>query len=110
MRRACRSLPLKGSARNVVAISMAGTAVLAAVVALQPPLELPAGITFVLLSFALGLGMGGVFTWVAQRAPAERVAGATLAGPQQVRAAPGVCCPGRRRGAAGRGARLDSRR
>ena len=63
--------------RNVVAISMAGTAVLAAVVALQPPLELPAGITFVLLSFALGLGMGGVFTWVAQRAPAERVGSVT---------------------------------
>jgi len=59
--------------RNVVGISLAGTAVLAAVVALQPPLELPAGITFVLLSFALGLGMGGTFTWVAQMSPPERV-------------------------------------
>ena len=67
--------------RNVVGISMAGTAVLAAVVAFQPPLELPAGITFVLLSFALGLGMGGTFAWVAQKAPPERV------GTQQVRGA-----------------------
>jgi NNP family nitrate/nitrite transporter-like MFS transporter len=63
--------------RNVVGLSMAATAVLAAVVAFQPPLELPAGATFVLLSFALGLGMGGVFAWVAQKSPPERVGSVT---------------------------------
>ena len=63
--------------RNVVGISLAATAVLAAVVAFQPPLELPAGTTFVLLSFALGLGMGGVFAWVAESSPPERVGSVT---------------------------------
>ena len=59
--------------RPVVATSMAGTAALAIVAALQPPLEVPAGLTFVSLAFFLGLGAGGVFAWVALRAPAERV-------------------------------------
>jgi NNP family nitrate/nitrite transporter-like MFS transporter len=63
--------------RNVVGISLAATAVLAAIVAFQPPLELPAGTTFVLLSFALGLGMGGVFAWVAEQSPQERVGSVT---------------------------------
>ena len=63
--------------RNVVGISLAGTAIMAAIVAFQPPLEIPAGITFVALSFALGLGMGGVFTWLAQQAPPERVGAVT---------------------------------
>ncbi|MEP6648855.1 MAG: MFS transporter [Lapillicoccus sp.] len=63
--------------RNVVGISLGGTAVLAAVVALQPPPELPAGATFVTLSFFLGLGMGGVFAWVAQQSPPERVGSVT---------------------------------
>lgn len=59
--------------RTVVAISLAGTAVLAIVVAFQPPLEVPAGIAFVLLAFFLGLGTGGVFAWVARLAPPEKV-------------------------------------
>jgi NNP family nitrate/nitrite transporter-like MFS transporter len=63
--------------RNVVGISLAGTAILAAVVAFQPPLELPAGITFVALSFMLGLGMGGVFAWLARLAPPERLGSVT---------------------------------
>jgi NNP family nitrate/nitrite transporter-like MFS transporter len=63
--------------RNVVGISLAATAVLAAIVSFQPPLELPAGTTFVLLSFALGLGMGGVFAWVAEQSPQERVGSVT---------------------------------
>jgi NNP family nitrate/nitrite transporter-like MFS transporter len=63
--------------RNVVGISLAATAVLAAFVAFQPPLERPAGTTFVLLSFALGLGMGGVFAWVAEQSPPERVGSVT---------------------------------
>ena len=59
--------------RAVVATSLAGTAVLAVVAALEPPLEVPAGLTFVSLAFFLGLGTGGVFAWVALLAPAERV-------------------------------------
>ena len=59
--------------RAVVATSLAGTAVLAIVAALEPPLEFPAGLTFVSLAFFLGLGTGGVFAWVALLAPAERV-------------------------------------
>jgi len=63
----------KVGARNVVTASMAGTGLLAIVVMLQPAPELPAGITFVLLALFLGLGTGGVFTWVSLRAPAAEV-------------------------------------
>jgi NNP family nitrate/nitrite transporter-like MFS transporter len=63
--------------RTVVATSLAGTAVLALVVSVQPPLEFAAGISFVTLAFFLGLGTGGVFAWVALRAPAERVGSVT---------------------------------
>jgi NNP family nitrate/nitrite transporter-like MFS transporter len=63
--------------RAVVAISMGGTAVMAAIVAFQPPLEYPAGISFVVLAFFLGLGTGGVFAWVAQAAPPARVGSVT---------------------------------
>ncbi|HET8594037.1 MAG TPA: MFS transporter [Intrasporangium sp.] len=63
--------------RSVVALSLAGTAVLALVVAFEPPLELPAGIAFVVLAFFLGLGTGGVFAWVARQAPPERVGSVT---------------------------------
>ncbi|MGO4596130.1 MFS transporter [Terrabacter sp. 2RAF25] len=59
--------------RSVLAISLAGTAALAVVLALQPPLEWPAGISFVAIAFFLGLGTGGVFAWVARLAPPERV-------------------------------------
>ncbi|MFM6847767.1 MAG: MFS transporter [Terrabacter sp.] len=59
--------------RTVLAISLAGTAALAVVLALRPPLELPAGIAFVAIAFFLGLGTGGVFAWVARLAPPERV-------------------------------------
>jgi NNP family nitrate/nitrite transporter-like MFS transporter len=59
--------------RSVLGISLAGTAVLALVVAAQPPLEVPAGLAFVAIAFFLGLGTGGVFAWVALQAPAERV-------------------------------------
>ena len=59
--------------RTVVAISLGGAAVMAMVIALQPPPEIPAGTAFVLMAVFLGLGTGGVFAWVAQLAPAERV-------------------------------------
>lgn len=65
------------SPRTVVSISLLGTAVLAAVAAFHPPLEWPAGIDLVALAFFLGLGTGGVFAWVAQLAPPERVGSVT---------------------------------
>ncbi|GAA2992223.1 NNP family nitrate/nitrite transporter-like MFS transporter [Microbacterium terrae] len=57
----------------VLMISLAGTTVMAVVVAFQPPPEIPAGASFVAMAAFLGLGTGAVFTWVAQRAPAARV-------------------------------------
>ncbi|HEU0181145.1 MAG TPA: MFS transporter [Agromyces mariniharenae] len=61
-----------GPAR-VLMISLAGAAVMAIIISLKPPPELLAGTTFVVMAVFLGLGTGAVFTWVAQRAPAERV-------------------------------------
>lgn len=60
-------------ARTVAAVSFAGAAVMAVVVLLKPGVEVPAGITFVLMAAFLGLGTGGVFAWVAEVAPKERV-------------------------------------
>jgi MFS transporter, NNP family, nitrate/nitrite transporter len=59
--------------RPVVLTSLAGAAVMALVVASQPAPELAAGLSFVAMAFLLGIGMGGVFAWVARRAPADRV-------------------------------------
>lgn len=59
--------------RSVMGVSLLGTAALALVVAVEPPLEFPAGAAFVVLAFFLGLGTGGVFAWVARQAPPERV-------------------------------------
>ena len=61
----------------VTAGAMGGAAVLAAAMALQPPLEIPAGIVFVLMAACLGLGAGAVFTWVALLAPPARVGSVT---------------------------------
>jgi NNP family nitrate/nitrite transporter-like MFS transporter len=63
--------------RRVVAISLTGTAVMAVIVALQPPPDLASGSTFVALAFFLGLGTGGVFAWVALQAPPDRVGSIT---------------------------------
>jgi NNP family nitrate/nitrite transporter-like MFS transporter len=63
--------------KPVVLTSLAGAAVLALVVATQPAPELAAGTAFVALAFFLGIGTGGVFAWVARRAPAERVGSVT---------------------------------
>jgi len=59
--------------RPVVIVSLAGAAVMALVVAGRPAPELAAGASFVAMAFLLGIGMGGVFAWVALRAPADRV-------------------------------------
>lgn len=63
--------------RAVAATSFAGTAVMAVVVATQPSVEVPAGISFVLLAAFLGIGTGAVFAWVAQLSPPERVGSVT---------------------------------
>ncbi|HYN71489.1 MAG TPA: nitrate/nitrite transporter [Nakamurella sp.] len=61
----------------VVMLSLAGAAVMAVVVSLQPPPELAAGASFIVLAFFLGIGTGGVFAWVARSAPANRVGSVT---------------------------------
>lgn len=58
---------------KVLGISLSGAAVMALVIAMKPPPEFLAGSSFVLMALFLGLGTGAVFTWVAQRSPAERV-------------------------------------
>ena len=63
--------------RPVVLTSLAGAAVMAIVIATQPEPEIPAGLSFVAMAFFLGIGTGGVFAWVALRAPAERVGSVT---------------------------------
>ena len=63
--------------RIVVAISLGGAAVMALIIALRLPPEIPAGTSFVLMALFLGLGTGGVFAWVAELAPAERVGAIT---------------------------------
>ena len=63
--------------RLVVLISLAGAAAAAAVMALKPAPEIPAGLDFLATAFFLGLGAGGVFAWVARRTPPERVGSVT---------------------------------
>jgi MFS transporter, NNP family, nitrate/nitrite transporter len=63
--------------RKVVAVSLAGAAVMSLIIALRLPPEIPAGTSFVLMALFLGLGTGGVFAWVAELAPAERVGAIT---------------------------------
>jgi MFS transporter, NNP family, nitrate/nitrite transporter len=63
--------------RKVVGISLAGAAVMSLIIALRLPPEIPAGTSFVVMALFLGLGTGGVFAWVAELAPAERVGAIT---------------------------------
>jgi MFS transporter, NNP family, nitrate/nitrite transporter len=63
--------------RKVVAISLAGAAVMSLIIALRLPPEIPAGTAFVVMALFLGLGTGGVFAWVAELAPTERVGAIT---------------------------------
>ncbi len=57
----------------VVLGALAGAAVMAVLVAFQPPPELAAGASFIAMAFFLGVGTGGVFAWVARSAPPDRV-------------------------------------
>ncbi|OAE03126.1 MFS transporter [Arthrobacter sp. OY3WO11] len=59
--------------KPVVLSSLAGIAVLAFVVNLRPDGEIPAGLTFVAMAAALGLGTGGVFAWVGRLSPQGKV-------------------------------------
>lgn len=61
-----------GPAR-VLLVSFAGTAVMALVLAFDPPPEIPAGACFVLMAIFLGLGTGGVFALVARLVEPSRV-------------------------------------
>ncbi|WP_231123763.1 MFS transporter [Nocardioides sambongensis] len=63
--------------RVVAAVAFAGAAVMAVVLTFQPPTEIPAGLSFVLMAGFLGIGTGAVFTWVAQLSPPERVGAVT---------------------------------
>lgn len=63
--------------RPVMLVSFAATGVLAVAAAFDPPLEVPAGIEFVLLAFALGLGTGAVFALIGQEVDPSRVGGVT---------------------------------
>jgi MFS transporter, NNP family, nitrate/nitrite transporter len=63
--------------RIVVAISLGGAAVMSLIIALRLPPEILAGTAFVVMALFLGLGTGGVFAWVAELAPPERVGAIT---------------------------------
>ncbi|QDP98281.1 NarK/NasA family nitrate transporter [Microlunatus elymi] len=63
--------------RTVVAISLAGTAVMALIASFEPPPDILSGGTFAILAAFLGLGTGGVFAWVARQAPADKVGSVT---------------------------------
>ncbi|NUP78181.1 MAG: NarK/NasA family nitrate transporter [Nonomuraea sp.] len=58
---------------RVLLISLAGTVVMAVVLAFDPPVEVPAGVSFVLIAFFLGLGTGGVFALVAKLVEVSKV-------------------------------------
>ena len=63
--------------KYVVLASFAGTALLAFVAVFQPPPDVWSAATFVTLAVFLGVGTGGVFAWVARRAPAQSVGSVT---------------------------------
>ncbi|MCV7072721.1 NarK/NasA family nitrate transporter [Mycobacterium rufum] len=63
--------------KYVVLASFAGTAAMAFVAIFQPPPDLWSAVTFIALALFLGIGTGGVFAWVALRAPAQSVGSVT---------------------------------
>lgn len=65
------------SPKYVVLTSFAGTALLAFIAMFQPPPDVWSATTFVTLAVFLGIGTGGVFAWVARRAPAQSVGSVT---------------------------------
>jgi MFS transporter, NNP family, nitrate/nitrite transporter len=63
--------------KYVVLVSLAGTAAMAFVAVFQPPPDVWSAATFITLAIFLGIGTGGVFAWVARRAPAQSVGSVT---------------------------------
>ena len=63
--------------KYVVLASFAGTAVMAFIAVFRPPADVWSGATFIMLALFLGIGTGGVFAWVARRAPATSVGSVT---------------------------------
>lgn len=63
--------------KYVVLVSFAGTAVTAALATLKPPPDFWSATDFIAMAVFLGIGTGGVFAWVARRAPAESVGSVT---------------------------------
>lgn len=63
--------------KYVVLASLAGTAVMASIAVFQPPPDVWSATDFILLAIFLGVGTGGVFAWVARRAPAKSVGSVT---------------------------------
>jgi MFS transporter, NNP family, nitrate/nitrite transporter len=63
--------------KYVVLTSFAGTALMAFIAVFQPPPDVWSGATFIALAVFLGIGTGGVFDWVARRAPAKSVGSVT---------------------------------
>ncbi|MDA8368694.1 MAG: MFS transporter [Nocardiopsaceae bacterium] len=62
---------------RVCLASFAITAAMAIALAFDPPAEIRAGVVFVLMAFALGLGTGGVFALVAKLVDPSRVGAVT---------------------------------
>jgi MFS transporter, NNP family, nitrate/nitrite transporter len=56
--------------KYVVLAALAGDAVLTFAAVFQPPVDVWAGVTFILLAVCLGIGTGGLSAWVARNAPA----------------------------------------
>lgn len=63
--------------KYVVLAALAGTAVMATIAIFQPPPDVFSASTFTVLAVFLGMGTGGVFAWVAGRAPAKSVGSVT---------------------------------
>ncbi|WP_302908339.1 nitrate/nitrite transporter [Rhodococcus pyridinivorans] len=63
--------------KYVVLVSFTGTAVMAVIATFQPPPDLWSALTFITMAIFLGIGTGGVFAWVARRAPAHTVGSVT---------------------------------
>ncbi len=63
--------------KYVVLASLAGIAVQTLISVFKPPADLWSALTFIPLAAALGIGTGGVFAWVARRAPAGSVGSVT---------------------------------
>ncbi len=57
----------------VALVSLAGVAILAYVVGLQPPEGIVTGATFLSMAAFMGLGMGAVFAWIGPSTPKDKV-------------------------------------